>query len=271
MTPRPDSWIDTPWPDNPRVRGVFTSRQGGASAGPYAGAARMPGGEPSGGMNLGSHVGDAPQAVASNRARLAAWLGDVRVVYLDQVHGTEVADLDRWDGASTPQADAAVTATPGLAACVLVADCLPVLFAAPDGRAVGAAHAGWCGLAGGVLDHTLQALCRKADCKPAEVQAWLGPAIGPRAFEVGGEVRSAFVQQDSEASGAFVATAQPGKWLANLFQLARLRLQAAGMVLSQVQGGDVCTVSNPARYFAYRRDRVTGRQAGLVWIAARST
>uniref|UniRef100_E6PWD5 Purine nucleoside phosphorylase n=1 Tax=mine drainage metagenome TaxID=410659 RepID=E6PWD5_9ZZZZ len=270
MTPRPDSWIDAPWPGNPRVRGLFTSRQGGVSAGPYAGAGATPGGESIGGMNLGSHVGDAPQAVAANRARLAAWLGDVRVAYLDQAHGTEVADLDRWDGASTPQADAAVTTTPGLAACVLVADCLPVLFAAPDGRAVGAAHAGWRGLAGGVLEHTLQALCRKADCKPAAVHAWLGPAIGPQAFEVGGDVRTAFVHQAPEAADAFLAAAEPGKWLADLFLLAQLRLQAAGMALSQVQGGGVCTVSNPARYFAYRRDRVTGRQAGLVWIAARS-
>ncbi len=271
MTPWPDSWIDTPWPDNPRVRGVFTSRQGGTSTGLYAGAALCTGASAAGGMNLGSHVGDAPQAVVSNRARLAAWLGEVRVVYLDQSHGTEVADLDRWDGASTPQADAAVTTTPGLAACVLVADCLPVLFAAPGGLAVGAAHAGWRGLAGGVLAHTLQALCRKAGCKPAEVQAWLGPAIGPRAFEVGDEVRSAFVHHASEAAGAFEATAQPGKWRADLFQLARLHLQAAGMQWSRVQGGGVCTVSNPARYFAYRRDRVTGRQAGLVWITARST
>ncbi len=263
--PLPDSWIQAVWPGNPQVQGLFTSRQGGVSRGPYGCAPVTPQDEPRGGMNLGSHVGDAALDVAANRASLAAGLGDLRIAYLDQVHGTDVADLDAWDGASSLQADAAVSSTPGLAACVLVADCLPVLFAAPAGRAVGAAHASWRGLAGGVLERTLQALCRKAACAPAEVQAWLGPAIGPQAFEVGREVYAAFVDAQPQAALAFVASG-PGKWHADLFQLARLRLQAAGLPLSQLQGGGMCTVTNPVQYYAYRRDRVTGRQAGLVWL-----
>jgi YfiH family protein len=263
--PLSESWIRVAWPGNPRVQGLFTSRQGGVSLGPYGCARLTSQDEPRGGMNLGSHVGDAPLDVAANRASLAACLGDLRIAYLDQVHGTDVADLDAWDGASSLQADAAVSSTPGLAACVLVADCLPVLFAAPAGRAVGAAHAGWRGLAGGVLERTVQMVCRKAACTPAEVQAWLGPAIGPQAFEVGGEVYAACVGVQPQAALAFVA-AGPGKWHADLFQLARLRLQAAGLPLTQIQGGGICTVTNPARYYAYRRDRVTGRQAGLIWV-----
>ncbi|OIQ99561.1 laccase domain protein YfiH [mine drainage metagenome] len=267
MQPWPDDWITAHWPGNPQVLGVFTSRQGGASVGPYGGAPRS-GRAGAGGMNLGGHVGDDPHAVAANRARLAERLGGVRIAYLDQVHGNSVADLDAWDGSTTLRADAAVSSTPDLAACVLVADCLPVLFAAPEGRAVAAAHAGWRGLAGGVLENALLALCCKAKCEPNAVQAWLGPAIGPLAFEVGGEVRTAFVDRQAETATAFRAAADPGKWLADLFALARLRLGAAGMRPEHIQGGNVCTVSNPDRYYAFRRDRVTGRQAGLVWIVA---
>jgi YfiH family protein len=217
-------------------------------------------------MNLGSHVGDDPAAVAANRARLGALSPGLQVVYLDQVHGTEVVDLDTWDRRSVPQADAAVTTTPGLAACVLVADCLPVLFAAPGGSAVAAAHAGWRGLAGGVLENTLEALCGKAQCEPEAVQVWLGPAIGPLHFEVGEEVREAFVDRQAESGAAFRRT-RPGKWLADLFMLARLRLQAAGVSTAMVQGGGLCTVSERQGYYTFRHDRITGRQAGLVWIA----
>lgn len=266
MQAYPDDWIVAQWPENPRVCGVFTSRKGGVSVGPYGGARHVDAQPPVGGLNLGSHVGDDPQAVASNRERLSATIGGVRIAYLDQVHGTKVADLDSWDVHTVLQADAAVTSTPDLAACVLVADCLPALFAAPDGRAVAAAHAGWRGLAGGILENTLQALCIKAGCAPAAVQVWLGPAIGPQSFEVGDEVRAAFVDQRAEAKTAFRAAAHPGKWLADLFALARMRLVAAGLTPAHIQGGGVCTVSNPHRYYAYRRDHVTGRQAGLVWV-----
>lgn len=262
----PEYWIAASWTENAQVHGVFTSRHGGQSAGPY-GAGDGSLGARTGGMNLGSHVGDDPAVVAANRARLGALSGGLQVAYLDQVHGTDVADLDAWDRRSVPQADAAVTTTPGLAACVLVADCLPVLFAAPDGSAVGAAHAGWRGLAGGVLENTLKAVCGKAQCEASAVQVWLGPAIGPQHFEVGEDVRQAFVGQHAESASAFRMT-RPGKWMADLFLLARLRLRAAGVPTSSVQGGGVCTVSERQGYYSFRRDRITGRQAGLVWIAA---
>ena len=262
----PEYWICASWPDNAQVRGVFTSRHGGNSVGPYGAgggsiAART------GGMNLGSHVGDDPAAVAANRAHLGALFPGLQVVYLDQVHGTEVADLDNWDRRSVPQADAAVTTTPGLAACVLVADCLPVLFAAPGGTAVAAAHAGWRGLAGGVLENTLKALCGKVRCEPSAVQVWLGPAIGPLHFEVGEDVREAFVARQAASEKAFRVTCR-GKWMADLFLLARLRLEAAGVSAALVHGGGVCTVSERQGYYTFRHDRITGRQAGLVWIAA---
>ena len=262
----PEYWIATSWPGNAQVRGVFTSRHGGNSVGLYGAGSGLIGAH-TGGMNLGSHVGDEPSAVAANRARLGGLSQGLRVAYLDQVHGTDVVDLDTWDRRSVLRADAAVTTTPDLAACVLVADCLPVLFAAPHGEAVAAAHAGWRGLAGGVLENTLKAVCGKAQCEPSAVQVWLGPAIGPQHFEVGEDVREAFVDRQTESASAF-RMIRPGKWMADLFLLARLRLQAAGVSISLVQGGGVCTVSERQGYYTFRHDGVTGRQAGLVWIAA---
>ncbi|OIQ82221.1 laccase domain protein YfiH [mine drainage metagenome] len=237
------------------ARALFTTRRGGLSVAPYDS------------LNLGDHVGDAPAAVAANRALVLDALreeGLQRIAWLEQVHGSEVVDLDAWDGFAVPRADAAVTSRRGLAACVLVADCLPVLLAAPG--AVGAAHAGWRGLAGGVVENCARALCDKAGCTPAEVQAWLGPAIGPRAFEVGDEVREAFVVSDAQASRAFLRL-RAGYWLADLFTLARRRLRAFGV--SAIHADDICTVSNPHDCYSYRRDRVCGRQAGLVWISTR--
>jgi YfiH family protein len=248
----PEGWIEAAWPDAPRLRGVFSGRRGGGSDAPWDGC------------NLGSHVGDAPAAVAANRELLARRLGGARVAFLEQVHGTVVVDLDAWDGATPPRADAAVTTRPGLAACVLVADCLPVLFAAPDAAGVAAAHAGWRGLVGGVLENTVGLLCAKAGCAPRQLQAWLGPAIGPCCFEVGAEVRAAFVHADSGAVAGF-APGAPGKWQADLFALARRRLRAAGLPAAALHGGGVCTRCGD-HFFSFRRAPVTGRQAGLCWI-----
>jgi YfiH family protein len=226
------------------VKALVTTRQGGVSAAPYDS------------LNLGIAVGDDPEHVATNRGRVAGLLPS-SPRWLRQVHGARVVTAD--DVTAPPDADAAVTATPGVVCVVQMADCLPVLFATADGRKVGAAHAGWRGLAAGVLENTVAAL----DADPATVSAWLGPAIGPTAFEVGDEVREAFVACDPRADEAFTPHG-PGKWLSDLFALARLRLDAAGLAL--VSGGGLCTVSDPTRFFSHRRDRVSGRMAAMVWI-----
>jgi polyphenol oxidase len=238
---------DAAWPG---VGRAMTTRHGGASLAPFDS------------LNLGARVGDDPAAVAENRRRVAAACG-ATPVYLAQVHGRAVIRLSAADaeaGAPEHQADASITTEPGIACAVQVADCLPVLFAAPGGRAVGAAHAGWRGLAGGVLEATLAALCEAAGCEPTEVSAWLGASIGPANFEVGADVLEAF----GGAGARFVARATPGKWLADLPGLAIDRLRAAGV--TQVSGGTWCTVADSSRFFSYRRDRVTGRMAALVWI-----
>ncbi|WP_079419845.1 peptidoglycan editing factor PgeF [Thiomonas intermedia] len=255
-------WLQVVWPGNPRVRAVFTSRVGGVSAGDYGGAAAAPGL----GMNLGTHVADAPSAVAQNRLLLRKALRGAEPLYLQQVHGVAVADLDLSDGHSPePVADAACTTRAHIAATVLVADCLPVLFAAPQGRAVAAAHAGWRGLAGGVLEAALESVCTRAGCDAAEVQVALGPAIGPAAFEVGDEVRAAFVSWHPQTSGAFTP-GRPGKWWADLWALARIRLQTAGVLAEHVAGGGLCTLGLAQRFYSYRRQPITGRQAGCIWV-----
>lgn len=251
-------WLDVAWPGNPRVRALFTSRAGGVSGGPH-------GAGDAGGMNLGSHVGDAADAVAANRERLRAALSGARPVFLQQVHGVALADLDAADVATEPVADAAITTRPDIAATVLVADCLPVLFAAPGGSGVAAAHAGWRGLAGGVLEATLRDLCLKAGCGPERIQAALGPAIGPGAFEVGDEVRSAFVEPQPLTQSAF-RPGSPGKWWADLWQLARIRLAQAGMDPALIAGGGLCTFADAPRFYSFRRQRVTGRQAACIWL-----
>lgn len=252
-------WLRIAWPGNPRVRGLVTSRGGGASCGVYAAAAGK------GGLNLGDYVGDDAAAVAANRAALQAAIASARPRYLRQVHGVAVADLDVLADDAVPTADAALTTRPGVAATVLVADCLPVLFAAPDGVGVAAAHAGWRGLAGGVLEATLAALCARSGCAPAQVQIALGPAIGPEAFEVGEEVRAAFVAHDPAAAQAFRPGA-PGKWRADLWMLARQRLLAAGADPWAISGGGLSTHADAARWYSYRRDGETGRLAASVWI-----
>ena len=252
MTAHPD-WLRPDWRVD-RVGGLMTTRHGGVSLPPFDS------------LNLRAVVGDDPQAVAQNQRRLADAVG-VRPVYLNQVHGANVVRLTAADlapDALAHDADGAVTTEPGIACTVQVADCLPVLFAAPGGRAVGAAHAGWRGLAAGVLEATLAQVCEVAHCAPGEVRAWLGACIGPAQFEVGPDVLAAFgVSPQTDDSPRFIATAA-GKWLADLPALARDRLKAAGV--SAVSGGQGCTVAEPSRFFSFRRDRITGRMAALVWI-----
>ena len=236
------------WPVPTSVRAAVTTRRGGVSRGPFAG------------FNLGTHVGDDAGAVADNRALLAAALAlPAGPAWLEQVHGTDVAVLPRGGGGPGP-ADAAVTFTKGEVCAVLVADCLPVFLASRGGDRVGIAHAGWRGLAGGVIEATVAAL----GGEPGALVAWLGPAIGPDAFEVGHEVRATFVARDPGAAAAFRA-GRDGRWHADLPGLARRRLAALGV--DDVRGESPCTHSDPDRFFSYRRDGVTGRMAALAWLA----
>ena len=233
------------------VRAVMTTRAGGVSAAPYES------------LNLGIAVDDDPLAVAANRARLALALDGARPVYLKQVHGARVVHLTAGDADHPPQeADASLTIEPGVACLVQVADCLPVLLAAPDARGVAAAHAGWRGLAGGVVDHTVAALCEAASCAASDLSAWLGPCIGPQQFEVGADVVSAF---GGGAGRRFLPRpAAADKWLADLPGLARDRLASLGV--TNIKGGQWCTVEDASRFFSFRRDRVTGRMAACIWI-----
>lgn len=242
------------WPAPANVRALSTSRglgqqpPFGGSAGVYAG------------LNLGTHVGDAPEVVAANRQLLQQYCGLTQdPAWLNQVHSTNVLDIDSWQG-ELSDADASVTTTAGVAAVVMTADCLPVLFCDKAGNKVAAAHAGWRGLCDGVLEATLQHFP-----EPSTVLAWLGPAIGPLNFEVGSEVRAAFVAHSAQAAAAFTPSSNAGKYLADIYLLARQRLQAAGV--RAIYGGDYCTVADPQRFFSYRRDGQTGRQASLIWLS----
>lgn len=239
-------WIRPDWPAPAQVQALSTTRGGGCSAAPYDS------------FNLGDHVGDQPALVAANRAALCDQL-PAEPCWLNQVHGVCVVDLATCEG--VPAADAAVSRVPGKVCAVMTADCLPVLLCDRAGTVVGAAHAGWRGLVGGVIEATVAAM----QVPPSEVLAWLGPAIGPDAFEVGDEVRAAFLAADPAAECAFRATARPGKWLADIYLLARQRLAALGV--NVVAGGDACTVTERERFFSYRRDGVTGRMASLIWLA----
>jgi YfiH family protein len=233
----------------------MTAREGGLSQGPYAS------------MNLGMAVGDLPEQVAANRARFAAACA-AAPVFLHQVHGCRVVRIGLADAgtqAGPHDADASWTSEVGVACTVQAADCLPVLLAAPHGRAVGAAHAGWRGLARGVVEAAVSAVCEAAACAPRELQVWLGACIGPRHFEVGDDVRAAFAETSHFHDGHFKPL-RAGKWLADLPALARARLAAAGVV--DVGGGTWCTVEDASRFFSYRRDRVTGRMAAAIWIRA---
>jgi len=244
-------WIVPEWPAPPAVASLMTTRAGGVSAPPFDS------------LNLGTHVGDAPEAVARNRSLLREALPS-EPVWLQQVHGTHVARLD--DGFRGEPADAAVTRVMGRVCAVMVADCLPVLLCDRGGSVVASAHAGWRGLSAGVLEATLAAMA----CPAQRILAWLGPAIGPDAFEVGEDVRAAFLSAHAPDADCFREKA-PGaggdpKWWADLPALARRRLVRAGV--GSVHGGGLCTHSDPARFFSHRRDGRSGRHAALIWLGA---
>jgi YfiH family protein len=247
-------WIRPEWPVSRRVRALITTRAGGVSTGPW-------GVPPSatGGMNLGLMSGDAATAVRDNRARLRAVLPS-EPRWLKQVHGPAVV---RADDVNAPlEADASYTVTPGVVAAVMVADCMPVLLADVDGRCVGVAHAGWRGVASGVIQATIRAMRAALGERDAELVAYLGPAIGPAHFEVGPEVLEAMAAALPRAAEAF--RPRGDKYLADLFALGRQALGEVGV--TRVHGGTDCTYSTAERFYSYRRDRVTGRHAALVWI-----
>ena len=235
---------DWPVPDN--VRACVTTRHGGVSGAPYHS------------LNLGDHVGDSARAVTQNRQRLVDMAAlPAEPHWLQQVHGTDVVSLTP-DADIPRRGDGAYTRLPGRVCAIMTADCLPVLFCNRAGSEVAAAHAGWRGLCAGILEQTLA--CFQSG--PDDIIAWLGPAIGPLAFEVGPEVRTAFMSHDSQAAEAFVPRGD--KYLADIYRLARQRLNACGV--SRIFGADRCTVSESASFFSYRRDGITGRMASLVWL-----
>ena len=248
-------WIVPDWPAPREVRALITTRCGGVSSGPFGASAAN-----DGGMNVGLKSGDAIENVHANRALLHALLpGEPR--WLRQEHGAAVASID-LDGAIAV-ADAAVSLSPGRVCVVSIADCLPVLLASRKTRAVGAAHAGWRGMAAGVIQNTAALMRARLGDADAELIAYLGPAIGPARFEVGAEVLAAMRVRLPQAELAF-SSGTAGKYYADLFALARQALAQVGV--DQVFGGGDCTFSDPVRFYSYRRDRVTGRHAALIWI-----
>jgi len=261
-----DHLIIPDWPAPKNVRALQTTRLGGISSKPYVS------------LNLGDHVGDAPLVVARNRMLLNTLLPS-EPVWLKQVHGTVVANADM--ASCLPQADACIARHCDAVCVVMTADCLPVLLCDQQGGVVGAAHAGWKGLAAGVIETTVQAM----DIAPQNLMAWLGPAISQPAFEVGSEVRAVFVDADPKAAAAFTPSialtdtlsheggenitpyslrGEGEKWLADIYALARLRLNALG--ISHIYGGGYCTYREDKRFFSYRRDGVTGRMGTFIWI-----
>ena len=241
------AWILPDWPAPPGVRALSTQRSGGVSAAPFDS------------LNLGAHVGDSAEAVAENRRRLCTAAGlPAEPVWLSQQHGTNVLDLDGADDAPAG-ADASVTRRHGRICAILTADCLPVLLASDSAAGVAAAHAGWRGLAAGVIEATVRALA----LPPESLLAWLGPAIGPAHFEIGAEVREELLRADPQAEAAFAQNAR-GRYMADLATLARRRLERLG--IARIYGCDACTCAAPEDYFSYRRDGRTGRQATLIWL-----
>ena len=239
-----DHLIIPNWPAPPNIRALQTTRIGGFSRAPYDS------------LNLGSHVADAPLDVARNRMLLNTLMPS-EPVWLEQVHGIVVANAD--SASCLPQADACIATHRSAVCVVMTADCLPILLCDQQGTVVGAVHAGWKGLAAGVIEATVQAMNVPAQ----NLMTWLGPAISQDAFEVGAEVRNIFIEAHSHAAGAFVA-GQNGKWLADIYALARLRLNALG--ITQIHGGDYCTYKDAERFFSYRRDGVTGRMGTFIWL-----
>lgn len=245
-------WLVPDW-NLEGVGAVMTTRRGGVSLPPFDS------------MNVRDGVGDDPAAVAANQRLLEQAIG-ARPVYLNQIHGANVVRLTQGDtavDAPIHEADGCVTTEHGVACTAQVADCLPVLFAAPGG--VGAAHAGWRGLAGGVLEATVAALCDAAGCRPQDVHAWLGACIGPSAFEVGADVLQAF-GADAATRHARFTPGVAGKWFADLPGLAADRLRLMGV--ASISGGQWCTVQDASRFFSFRRDRVTGRMVAAIWRRA---
>ena len=241
------------WPAPACIRAVSTTRGGGSSAAPYDS------------LNLGTHVGDDADNVAANRLTLGSMIGGAtKPGWLDQIHGTAVADFDAADpdrNRVPPTADAAFTSRAGRVCVVMTADCLPILLTDRTGSVVAAAHGGWRGMIGGVIEATITAI-RTRGVEPTDLLAWLGPAIGPAAYEVGAEVADALRTGDAEA----LAPGRSGRWQLDLYALARARLRDCGV--TSVHGGQWCTYSDPQRFFSHRRDGVCGRQASLIWIDA---
>ena len=253
----PAEWLIPGWPAPANVRALCTTRSGGSSRGPWLS------------FNLAAHVDDDPVAVAANRSRLRAHL-PADPVWLSQVHGVRVIDPARHESAATPpEADAARTCNAGTPCAVLTADCLPVLLCDHGGGAlateVAAIHAGWRGLADGVIEATAAAMQTRSQ----DWLAWIGPCIGPAAFECGEDVLAAFCSGHPEARAAFRPHPEsPGKWLGDLPAIARQRLVALGVPAAAIHGGEFCTVSDAARFYSFRRDGVTGRMASVIWLDA---
>lgn len=237
-----DEWLKADWPAPEWVKTCVTTREGGCSQGAFKG------------FNLGTHVGDDLNHVLANRAELGRFVG-CRMAWLEQTHSTDVVEAAPG---LVEEADASWTSETDVACVIMTADCLPVLFCDRAGTRVAAAHAGWRGLAGGILEETVAAL----GVPPQELLVWLGPAIGPDAFEVGPEVKGIF--GSAAAAECFKPSINPGRYLADIYQLARLRLQAVGV--DAIYGGGLCTVDDPTRFYSYRRDGQTGRFASLIWL-----
>ena len=247
MTLSNTSYFIPDWPAPPRVGSRITTRNGGVSQDEFSS------------FNLGRHVGDDPQAVAANRQQLRDFLPDAPV-WLEQIHGIQVINAAECSvSRPTPQADAAFTRQSGTICVVMTADCLPVLFCDDAGTVVAAAHAGWRGLLAGVLEETIRAM----HVPGRQLMAYLGPAIGPQSFEVGEEVRAAYISADLKSAAAFKPSV-PGKWLADIYLLARQRLNDQGV--ERIFGGEFCTVRQSDRFFSYRRDGQTGRMASMIWL-----
>ncbi|MEQ4627130.1 purine nucleoside phosphorylase YfiH [Providencia manganoxydans] len=241
-----NSLIFPDWPQPSNISSCSTTRLGGVSLAPFDS------------LNLGDHVGDDPVLVSENRSLLQKLAGlPQQPLWLQQVHGTEVVCLNNGDWENT-RADAVYTNQVGQVCTIMTADCLPVLFCSKDGQEVAAAHAGWRGLCDGVLENT----AAQFSCPKSEIMAWLGPAIGPEKFEVGIEVKEAFIKQSTDLASGFVPYGE--KYLADIYLLARKKLQAIG--ISSIYGGSFCTVSDKNRFFSYRREGKTGRMASLIWI-----
>lgn len=243
-------WLTPDWPAPAWIKAGTSTRLGGVSPAPYDS------------LNLGDHVGDALQNVMQNRQRLMqAQHFPSSPVWLNQVHGIQIVDAASVDD-KCPDADGSFTTQTNIVCAAMTADCLPVLFCNHEGSVVAAAHAGWRGLADGVLEACVDAMGER----PGQLMTWLGPAIGPQAFEVGDEVRAEFIKHHKQAEQAFTPsnTGGAGHWMADIYQLARIRLNRIG--INSIYGGHWCTYNDKQRFFSYRRDGVTGRMASFIWI-----